>query len=446
MWKYLLEHSYRLRKIETVQLSSQPKPRIPPIQGPSETELNPNRGDKIDPDLIRSAFKSMQLLHAVIWDSEYGYFEETARVKELVRSVLDGVNRYCPTFGKLANLRQITSIIYDARCNLYYAPGHDSLSFLLSFPRLQHFTLLEGGSFSGSLHSVFSMKFPLLESLSVNGLYNATINDILEFLAAHPLLRMFKFGPSGGPRPPNTGTPAAYNVAPHLEILDFPGRLVQMLFQTSDSQPGCRRSLRRLRTTLALDTQGPPEDRAFLASIGPQLEELIMDDRHPPQWRCPDLGSALRILSSAFPNLRLLDFACAWIQRCSAPSGDARPKVHDWISVLSGFNHLVALTIPWTQGEDNGIMVQSSPSKRRHTTMAHFLNHCPRLRFLFCRPRWIHGEQEKFAILIGHKDDDIQLRGARLIDEGSVEDRKWAAYDGKAKDLADEVSAVVRAT
>ncbi|KAG8935232.1 hypothetical protein FRC01_005488 [Tulasnella sp. 417] len=274
MWKYLLEDSYRLGKIETVQLSGHPIHRVPPIQGPTGNELsNPNQGNKIDRDLIHSVLKGMQRLHAVIWDSE----------------------------------------------------------------------------------------------------------DILEAPAT------------------------AYN-APLMGI----------------------------------------EKRAL--QIGPQLEELVMDEEHePPEWRCPDLGSALRIISSAFPNLRLLDFACAYIKGCSAPSEGARPKLHDWISTLSEFNRLVALTIPWTQAEEQGITVRSSPSKGRHTTMEHFLNHCPRLRFLFCCSRRIQGEQEEFAILIGHKDADIGFRGALLIDEGSIGDRKWAAYDGKAKELADEVATALRA-
>ncbi|KAG8935231.1 hypothetical protein FRC01_005487 [Tulasnella sp. 417] len=260
---------------------------------------------------------------------------------------------------------------------------------------------------------------------------------------------MFKFGPYGGPLPinsPDISTVAGCNVAPRLEILDSPRSLVQVLSQTSDCEPGSRRRLRTLRTTFSLDTQGPPEDRAILSRIGLHLEELIMDqDQEPARWRCPDLVSALRVISSAFPNLRLLDFACVFIERCSAASRDVRPKVHDWISALSEFNQLVALTIPWTQAENNGIMVRSSPSKRRHTTMEHFLNNCLQLRFLFCRSRRIRGEQQELAILIGDSDTDIRFRGARLIDEGSVEDRKWAAYDGKAKDLADEVSAAVRA-
>ncbi|KIO30457.1 hypothetical protein M407DRAFT_242207 [Tulasnella calospora MUT 4182] len=77
--------------------------------------------------------------------------------------------------------------------------------------------------------------------------------------------------------------------------------------------------------------------------------------------------------------------------------------------------------------------------------MEHFLNHCPRLRFLFsyCCTGWV--PHEEISILIGHNDADIRFRGARLIDKGAVEDRKWALYDGRAKDLTDEVLAAVRA-
>ncbi|KAG8935228.1 hypothetical protein FRC01_005484 [Tulasnella sp. 417] len=449
MWKYLLEDPYCLRKIETIQLSANCTTRVPPIEAPSN-ELN-TQDAIVDPDLIRSAFKDMRLLHAVVWDSEYASHRRAAHIRiiDLLRSVWDGVNRYCSTrIEPFANLGQITTVTYQATCYLHSLPGSGGLTFLSSFPRLQHLTLLGGSSSAGSSPSLLSMKFPLLESLIVNDLPNTTINDLLEFLAAHPLLHTFKFCSRWGLLSTDTSTIAGCNVAPHLEILDSPQDLVQVLFQTSDSEPGSRRPLRTLCTTLPLDTRDPPEARAILSKIGPQLEELVMDEeRQPVYWLCPDLGSPLSTISSAFPNLRLLDFGSVYITKCQAPGRDARPKMHDWISALSGFNHLVALTIPWSQAEGTGMLVRSSPSKRRHKTMEQFLNHCPRLRFLFCRSRWASSlePRKELSILIGYNGADIRFRGARLIDDGSIEDRKWAVYDGEAKDLADEVSAAVRA-
>lgn len=191
--------------------------------------------------------------------------------------------------------------------------------------------LPQAGSLPGDILDVLAIKFPLLESLTLGGLTSVTIDNVLEFLAAHPLLRALEFGGLGGPlsaNPSNISTIAACNVAPRLETLRSPRNLVQVLFQTSDNGSDCRRLLRSLCTALPLDTQNSPEDLDILFRIGAQLEELTVGDKHEAiAWRCPDLGSPLRIISSAFPNLRLLDIGSVYNFKCSAPSGCARPKV-----------------------------------------------------------------------------------------------------------------------
>lgn len=175
------------------------------------------------------------------------------------------------------------------------------------------------------------MKFPVLESLILNGRLEIPIDNVLEFLAAHPRLHTLKFGALGGPlsgNPSDTSNIAACNVAPRLEKLQSPRNLVQVLFQASDDGSGCRRPLKSLRTALPLDTQDSPDNLGILSTIGAQLEKLTVGERlEAIEWRCLDLGSPLRIISSAFPNLRLLDIGSVYITECSAPSGYLRPKV-----------------------------------------------------------------------------------------------------------------------
>lgn len=77
--------------------------------------------------------------------------------------------------------------------------------------------------------------------------------------------------------------------------------------------------------------------------------------------------------------------------------------------------------------------------------MEQFLHHCPQLRFLFSRCYMMPGRFREVSILIGYKNADIRFRGAHLIDEGAAQHRKWAAYNGEAKNLTDEVAAAVRA-
>lgn len=77
--------------------------------------------------------------------------------------------------------------------------------------------------------------------------------------------------------------------------------------------------------------------------------------------------------------------------------------------------------------------------------MEHFFTQCPRLRFLFSRHWQVTVPRKEAAIVIGHSDADVRFRKARLIDEGSNGDRRWAAYEGKQSDLAEEIWIAVKA-
>ncbi|KAG8921388.1 hypothetical protein FRC00_008699, partial [Tulasnella sp. 408] len=71
MWKYLLEDSLRLKRIETIKLSAHVKPRVPPITNPSGNQLSAlDEAKKVNSELMDNALKGMKLLHVVIWDSE----------------------------------------------------------------------------------------------------------------------------------------------------------------------------------------------------------------------------------------------------------------------------------------------------------------------------------------------------------------------------------------
>ncbi|KAG9043848.1 hypothetical protein FS837_009053 [Tulasnella sp. UAMH 9824] len=355
MWKYLLEDPSRLKRIETIKLSAHIKPRVPSIMNPSGNQLcTPDEAEKVDSDLLHNALKGMRLLHAVIWDSDDAFLHRTAHIMNLQRNVWEAINRYCPTVRKidsrgsysclrswigsdgkaslpLVTPSQITTLTYQAKCYCWSWTEHRSISFLSLFQGLQHLTLLRASSFAGIILDILSMKFPLLESLTLNGRLEIPIESVLEFLAAHPLLRTLEFSALGGAfseNPSNTSAIAACTVTPRLEILHSPRNLVQALFQTSNNESSCHRPLKSLCTAFPLDTQDPPEDLDILSSIGAQLEELTVGEKFEAvQWRCPDLSSPLLIISSAFPNLRLLDLGSVYITKCSAPSGCTRPKV-----------------------------------------------------------------------------------------------------------------------
>ncbi|KAG8938962.1 hypothetical protein FRC04_007218 [Tulasnella sp. 424] len=473
MWSHLLEDSHRLAKLEVLNLSARFQLRAPPIKNPSVDEQNMlDHAAKVDSDLIQNAFKGMRRLHTVVWDSDMP-LEGGSRNMSLPIYMWEAIHRYCPTVQKvdilgslncwrcfspnvseptcsLENLSGISAFTYQASCFRHIRPGNTSLSFLSSFQRLQHLTLFRSSLWTPTIHYILSMKFPLLESLTVDDYLHVTSTVILGFLAVHPLLHTLKWSTHRGKiitDDSNTSDIVAGNVAPHLKILNSPPDLVQLLFQPSSNAPGSRRSLRSLCTSLPLDTQGPPEDIALLSRVGSGLEELTVGDGlETVKWRCLDLGDALRIISSAFPNLRNMDFGSVCIINYRTPTGTPRPKVHDWMSALSGLSHLVVLTIPWSQAEKNGFKVRASPSKKRHQTMGHFLTQCPRLRFLFCQQSEVMTPRQKVAILIGHRDTDIRFRNGRLIDAGAHEDRVWAAYEGKRSHLTEEISIALNAS
>ncbi|KAG8938963.1 hypothetical protein FRC04_007219 [Tulasnella sp. 424] len=437
MWSHLLEDSHRLAKLEVLNLSAGFQLRAPPIKNPSVDEQDMiGHAAKVDSDLIQNAFKGMHRLHTVIWDSDEP-LESSLRGITLQSYMWEAI--HSAVFVQLENLSGISSFTYQAECYWHMGPGTTFFSFLSSFQMLQHLTLLRPSSFAPV---ILAMKFPLLESFTVDSYLDVSSTAILEFLAAHPLLHTLKGSTHCGELitdDSDTSDIIAGNVAPHLKVLESSPDLVRLLFQPSSDGIGGRHPLRSLCTRLPLDTQNPSEYRALLPRIGSGLEELIVgDEPETVEWSCPDLGDALRIISSAFPNLRLLDFGIVSIinYRTRAP----RPKVHDWISALSELHNLVVLTIPWSQAKKNGVMVRTSPSEKRHQTMEHFLTHCHRLRFLFCWQYVLQAPFQKVAILIGNNDADIRFRNDCLIDKGAKEDRMWAAYEANQIDLAEEVS------
>ncbi|KAG8952130.1 hypothetical protein FRC04_005130 [Tulasnella sp. 424] len=474
MWNHLLQDSRRVGKLEVLNLSAGYQPRAPPIPSLSgnETDIH-NDAVKVNSELIHNAFKSTRMLHTVIWNSNDAV-EGPHRAMSLQISLWEAINRYCPTVQRvdalgyyncwrclddinrevtspLKNLSQISTFTFQAKCFQHMWPVNDTYFSCLSwFQRLQHLTLLKPNGFGANIYYILIMRFPLLESFIARDSTRivSRMNDMLAFLAAHPLLRTFIWNTLNGiltPDPLNTSDFTTFDITPHLERLVSPLNLVQALFDPSSDGSEVRRPLKSLCTRLPLDTQAPPEDLALLPGVGPDLEELtVSDEPGAAKWSCPDLGAALRIVSSAFPNLRLLDLGLVTINEYQVSVRGPRPKVHDWMSALSEFKYLVSLSIPRSQAKKNGLVVRSSPSKRRHQTMEHFLAQCPRLRFLFCRHWRITPPGQEVAILIGHNDADVRFRKARLIDEDSSGDRRWAAYEGSQSDLDEEISMAVK--
>ncbi|KAG8952131.1 hypothetical protein FRC04_005131 [Tulasnella sp. 424] len=473
MWNYLLEDPRRLGKLEVLNLSAGYQARAPPIPSLSgnETDIH-NDADKVNSELVHNAFKGTRMLHTVIWNSNDAV-EGPHRAMSLQISLWEAINRYCPTVQRvdalgyyncwrcladsnreatcpLENLSQISAFTLQIKCFWHVGPVDTYFSYLSSFQRLQRLTLLEPNVFPANIHHILAMKFPLLEFFNARDYTGAVgMSTMLAFLAAHPLLHTFIWTTYYSilvSDPLNTSGIATFDITPQLERLVSPLNLVQALFSPSSDGSGVRRPLRSLCTRLPLDTRAPPEDLALLSGIGLDLEELTVGDKPGTvKWSCPDLGAALRMVSSAFPNLRLLDLGPVSINECPVSARGPRPKVHDWMSALSGFSYLAVLSIPWSQAKKNGLVVQLSPSKRRHQTMEHFLARCPRLRFLFCRHWQITPPGQDIAILIGNNDPDVRFRKARLIDEGSSGDRRWAAYEGTQNDLDEEISMAVKA-
>ncbi|KAG9043849.1 hypothetical protein FS837_009054 [Tulasnella sp. UAMH 9824] len=190
MWKYLLEDSSRLKRIETIKLFAHVKPRVPPIMNSSGNQLNTlAEAKKVNSYLIYNALKGMRLLHAVIWDSDEALPNSTTRIMDLQRNIWEAIDRYSPTVRKIDSRGS-----YSCFRNYIGSEGEPSP------PGLQHLILPQAGSHPRGIFDVLAIKLPLLESLTLNGLTNIPIDSVVEFLAAHPLLRALEFSALGGPR------------------------------------------------------------------------------------------------------------------------------------------------------------------------------------------------------------------------------------------------------